>query len=262
MIAWLAGAAEWAEPFVEHMKRRPGDWSTVRDRSPRTYPAVLVHRRTGLEFVYVPAGSFGIGGRSRSPSETPHRYVAIRGFYVSRTECTRAAWAAGRREPPPPVRVGRLPATDVPFIEAAAWCHAQGLDLPTEAQWELAAAGVGAREYPWGDERCQPNVKRAFHSSDLAEVGSVDCDRSPCGAMDMAGNVREWCYPVSNATYRILPEDVQDPPARRDGIVVRGASWQNPLKDGRTHHRVFTQGSPTEVGSADPTVGFRPVLSR
>ncbi len=92
-------------------------------------------------------------------------------------------------------------------------------------------------------------------------MGSIDCDQSQCGAMDMTGNVREWCYPVSNATYRILPEGAQDPPARPDGIIVRGASWQDPRQDGRTHHRVFTPGSPTEVGSADPAVGFRPVLT-
>ena len=65
---------------------------------------------------------------------------------------------------------------------------------------------------------------------------------------------------MSNATYRILPEGAQDPPDWPDGIIVRGASWQDPLKDGRTHHRVFTPGSRTEVGSADAAVGFRPVL--
>ncbi len=82
--------------------------------------------------------------------------------------------------------------------------------------------------------------------------------------MDMAGNVREWCYPVSNATYRILNSGAVDPPARPDGAVQRGASFQDPKNQGRTHARLFSPGTPGEAdtGAADDAVGFRPVLSR
>ena len=264
MIAWLSGASTWAEPIVAHMRRSRGDWSTARDPDAVSYPSLLIHRATGLEFVYVPTGSFWIGGESKAPQEQPHRHVTVTGFYLSTTECTNAAWMAsgaglGDRT------LGsddQFPVTGVSFTQSVAWCRAIGLDLPTEAQWELAAGGPGSLQYPWGSGKCRPNVKRAFRSTVPAETGSYECDRSWYGVMDMAGNVREWCYPVSNATYRILSSGALDPPARADGVVQRGASFQDPKKDGRTHARQFTPGPPDEAGPADEAVGFRPVLSR
>ncbi len=265
MVAWLSGAHRWAEPVVAHMQRLIGDWSTTRDLNGNSFPSLLVHRATGLEFVYVPTGTFWIGGESKAPQEQPHRHVSVTGFYMATTECTNAAWTAGS------AGVGGettgasenfLPVTGVSFTQSVEWCRGLGLDLPTEAQWELAAGGPGSLRYPWGGGTCRPNVKRAFRSSALAEAGVHECDRSWHGVMDMAGNVREWCYPVSNATYRILNNGVQDPPARPDGVVQRGASFRDSKKDGRTHARRFSPGPLETAGPGDEVVGFRPVLAR
>ena len=268
MIAWLSGAHRWAEPFVAHMQRPIGDWSTTMDLYADSYPSVLIHRATELEFVYVPTGSFWIGGESKAPQEQPRRHVSVTGFYLSATECTNVAWgawaarAAGGGGNVTFASDDRLPVTGVSFAQALAWCRKLGLDLPTEAQWEFAAGGPGSLRYPWGSGTCRPNVKRAFRSSAPADVASHECDRSWHGIMDMAGNVREWCYPVSNATYRILNNGVQDPPARSDGVVQRGASFQDSKTDGRTHVRRFSPGPRDEAGPGNEAVGFRPVLRR
>jgi len=267
MIAWLSGASTWAGPIVAHMRRRIGDWSTTRDPSANSYPSLLIHRVTGLEFVYVPTGSFWIGGESKAPQEQPHRHVTVTGFYLSTTECTNAAWATSSAASADGGDAtlesdDLFPVTGISFAQTVAWCRRIGLDLPTEAQWELAAGGPGSLQYPWGSGKCQANVRRAFRSAAPAETGSHECDRSWHGVMDMAGNVREWCYPVSNATYRILNSGAQDPPARADGVVQRGASFGDPKKEGRTHARRFTPGPPGEAGPGHEVVGFRPVLSR
>ena len=262
MIAWLGGASTWAEPIVAHMRRSRGDWSTTRDRDAGSYPSLLIHRATNLEFVYVPTGSFWIGGESKAPQEQPHRHVTVTGFYLAATECTNTAWAAGESGDARLASDDRYPVTGVSFTRTVVWCRALGLDLPTEAQWELAAGGPGSLRYPWGSGKCQPNVKRAFRSAVPTETGTNECDRSWYGVMDMAGNVREWCYPVSNATYRILNSGALDPPARTDGVVQRGASYRDSKKDGRTHARLFNPGAPDEAGPGDDAVGFRPVLSR
>jgi serine/threonine protein kinase len=267
MIAWFGGARKWAEPIVMHMRRLNGDWSTTRDLNADTYPSLLVHRATDLEFIYVPTGSFWIGGDSKAPQERPHRHVSVTGFYLSTTECTNAAWATsatGSGGDTTSASDDRYPVTGVSFTQSVAWCRELGLDLPTEAQWEFAAGGPGSLQYPWGSGKCRPNVKRTFRASVPAETGSHECDRSWYGLMDMAGNVREWCYPVSNATYRILNSGAVDPPARPDGAVQRGASFQDPKNQGRTHARLFSPGTPGEAdtGAADDAVGFRPVLSR
>ena len=151
----------------------------------------------------------------------------------------------------------------VSFEDARQWCLERGLDLPTEAQWELAAGGQGSLEFPWGDQSCRPNVKAAFRRAELAEVGSFECDESAwCGAMDMAGNVSEWCYPVSNATYRVLQDGSNDPPWNGLGLIWRGSSHRGNREEGRSHYRrkrytpldVFGAGAPRD------DIGFRPAL--
>ncbi len=100
------------------------------------------------------------------------------------------------------------PINCVTWYEAAAFCHWDGGRLPTEAEWNYAAAGGDQqRVYPWSSPpnstTIDPNhviydclgdgIAECTGVVDIGQVGS----RSPqgdarWGHSDLSGNVREW----------------------------------------------------------------------
>lgn len=65
--------------------------------------------------------------------------------------------------------------------------------LPTEIEWEYAAAGKEGRAYPWGSTK--PTQKHANYDGNegaTTPVGSYPEGATPDGIYDLAGNVFEW----------------------------------------------------------------------
>jgi serine/threonine protein kinase len=82
------------------------------------------------------------------------------------------------------------PVVGVSLSDARAYAAWAGKRLPTAREWEWAARGVDGREFPFGD-KLDPDACNAF-TGELTDVGQYPRDRSPFGALDMAGNVAEW----------------------------------------------------------------------
>ena len=94
-----------------------------------------------------------------------------------------------------------LPINCVSWFEAFAFCVYAGGRLPTEAEWEYAAAG-GSQErlYPWGDS-APTSDEAAFYPQDLGPVGSAPQGVGRWGHQDLAGSLWEWGLDVMDTSW-------------------------------------------------------------
>ncbi|MFC1705546.1 formylglycine-generating enzyme family protein [Planctomycetota bacterium] len=221
-----------------------------------------------IEMVYVPPGPFLMGTEAGNADERPqHNHPMPAGFYISRHATTWRAFrrycdATQRNEPRASPRVSRddQPVVNVTWDEAAAFCRWAGLKLPSEAQWEKAARGTDGRTYPWGWDRPTPALcvmGRYMRDGSNARVGTCPLGASPYGALDMVGNVWEWCddwYRVDSYEH-YSRGDVRAPRSGRFR-VSRGGSWDRDPKSVRA--AVRDRQLPDRRGAF---LGFRPTCT-
>jgi formylglycine-generating enzyme required for sulfatase activity len=171
--------------------------------APTSTPTVLLAPAGELP---VPGGEIALGGKDTGQ---PLRRVIVEPFRVAETEVTNAQYAefikaTGHQAPEGWVEgeytpgTALEPVTGVSWQDAADYCSwlsqkiGAPVRIPTEAEWEFAAAGQEQHQYPWGDSWNDRAAASKEKGGQVRAVKSYPEGRSPFGAYDMAGNVWEW----------------------------------------------------------------------
>ncbi len=247
------------------------------------------------DFVYVPAGPFRMGdnfgdGEAR---ERPVHTVDLDAFYIGKYEVTNAQWRKFRDDPgydDPKFWPGNrpMPKDQIPYWTdvknhgggtpdsdnypvlgvnwdgATAYCNwlsaktGKAYRLPTEAEWEKAARGTDQRRYPWGNDIDHTFANfvgaQTFDTGQI--VGSYSKGASPYGAMDMAGNVMEWCQDwYSRDYYSVSPRKNPKGPETGAYRVMRGGTFFESPFELRSYARTAAWPSV----QSHRMIGFRPV---
>ncbi len=144
------------------------------------------------------------------------------------------------------------PVVGVAWYGAVAYAKWVGKRVPTEAEWEIAAAGgLTDALYPTGSNIERPQAN--FFSSDTTTVMSYPPNEY--GLYDMAGNVYEWCQDWYDFHYYdISVQEPCNPKGPHQGVyrVLRGGCWKSLKEDLRIAHR--HRNNP---GTMNGTYGFR-----
>jgi formylglycine-generating enzyme required for sulfatase activity len=158
-----------------------------------------------------------------------------------------------------------FPVDFVNWYMAFAFCAWDGGRLPTEAEWEFAAAGGDERRvYPWGND--SPTAERAnYHArSDLSTsvfvaVGSTPLGDGRWGHSDLAGSVWEWVLDYSSTSLPATCDNCANlEPYEKDDYVwrvVRGGGWSSWASEIRVAFRGTTDEPGHPPTFAGP--GFR-----
>ena len=216
----------------------------------------------GMEFVWVPAGTFLMGSptdeEGRYRDERQHEVRISEGYWMKKHEVTQGEWEAVMGTNPSYFSDcgPRCP------VEEVSWDDTQELirrlnsresgngyvyRLPTEAEWEYGArAGTNGARY--GKLR-----EIAWHRGNRGRRTHPVGQKRPnaWGVHDMLGNVWEW----TGDWYRAYPSGpVTDPGGPGSGSlrVIRGGSWGNDARSVRSADR--GTGSSGARGS---DLGFR-----
>jgi formylglycine-generating enzyme required for sulfatase activity len=234
--------------------------------------------------LYIPGGVFRMGDKDDRDAmgkadELPHHDVAVSGFLIDAYEVTNARYAqcvrAGVCPEPhyedrtcvafPQAQVERAfreehkPVVCVDWQQARTFCGYENKRLPTEAEWEKAAAGPEGYKWPFGNVFEVAKVNNT--ENDLGTTTPVGTYApNGYGLYDMSGNVWEWVEDWYDATFYGKPAASQPNPVNRqygDGSrVKRGGSWYLPAEGVRSARRDVDQPD-----SRDTHTGFRCVQS-
>jgi len=273
VLAVPAAPAEPAMRVPEGCRAAPG--TAVEPYTNTGWAKEIIHEKTGIEMVYIPAGKFVMGSpkseANRRISEAQHRVTLTRGFYLGKYEVTQEQWQAIMGTNPSQCKQAGLnaPVEHVTWDDCQLFCAKLGKEfrMPTEAEWEYACRAGTTTAFHYGDKLDSLLANYNGNNSLLGEVGLYRGTTLPVGQFkpnawglyDMHGNVMEWC---SDWFDDFTPRPVTDPtgpadPGMAKSHVSRGGGYAILSESCRSASRFLI---PPKI-QHQFGLGFRPVLT-
>lgn len=205
--------------------------------------------KDGSELVFIPGGDFQMGTDLVNYA-APRHEVQVDSFYLGRYVVTNAQYKkfcdqTKKEYPENPnwdfdsnyfLNKPDYPVINVSWNDAAAYAKWAGGRLPTEAEWEYAAAGGTTTRYYWGDDYSSDylnnsSVKGKDKWEYTSPVGSFP--PNPFGLYDMLGNVWEWVADWHDKDYyKNSPRKNPKGPKTGHKRVSRGGAWDRTAPQG------------------------------
>ncbi|MFT7462904.1 MAG: sulfatase activating formylglycine-generating enzyme [Pseudohongiellaceae bacterium] len=262
----LQEAATWADAQQQYEE---AGLALDRLRQPERYGPRGEVAPAGM--VVVPGGSYELGpgaGYKRAL-----RKVSLKPFALDRREVTQREYKTFVEAQESSTRKGLLPrdwrldglgkalhADDqanhpviyVSWDQAAAYAAWASKRLPTEDEWEAAAAGTAGRAYPWGDTWQSRQCNGAGAAEGTLPVESFPQAKSGAGCFDMAGNAWEWTSTLEDES------DISSLPEGPVNVIIRGGSFRDDRERLTSRYRWIAPGHATFAHPLyDRPIGFR-----
>jgi formylglycine-generating enzyme required for sulfatase activity len=260
--------------------------NTLANTTSAAHPAMhpqQIQNRAGIEFVWIPPGSFMMGSNYNNYEQPVHRVTISEGFYMGKNEVTQAQWQKMMGNNP-----SYFKGCDSCPVEQVSWDDAQEFirrlnaqsdnymyRLPTEAEWEYACRAGTTGDYAgaldslawYGNNSGRRyldvrEIARTDSSNFLQRLSDNENQTHPVGTkqpnafglFDMHGNVWEWCQDLYHEDYHGAPDDGR---AWEGGVeqkyrVLRGGSWTDFSTGCRSTERYWPM-----KGDRKNFIGFR-----
>ncbi|MDR2790787.1 MAG: formylglycine-generating enzyme family protein [Campylobacteraceae bacterium] len=203
----------------------------------------------GMKFVLINAGSFMMG------SESEKREITLaESFYLGATEVTQEQWEKVMNSNPSKTKAAANPVDSVSWYDVKAFLsklnaleNTTNYRLPTEAEWEYAAAAASNDTYSFGSDEAELRKYAWYYNKNdnkklLSAQAAGQKMPNQWGLYDMHGNVWEWVETVYNKDF-YAKNKIDTIANTGNANIIKGGSAYNSAEFLRSSVRVLQPSS-------------------